>query len=349
MTRDWLNANRLTEARPFIANRTHDALGIPERARLLQDIVNSPDFAAPTGRHRHRTHPVGSNAIGADLIRFRNAAVRMWVFRSVGTVGVVSVMLMTILFTGSLLRRDDVRQAASRNVTKGPQVQYAAYVLGRATGNLSATQDMVLFAHETESGPRRGSLAGPPTASSVDSWWDQDSLDRARIEGYAVDGQPAYDIALTDRQGAISEKGVDYGAHLWWASSAPASLIRLWSSASHLLMIGGAVPTPLQISEELRSGALIPSGHQLVGDHEQFAFTDNIGHGTSYELWVDAATYLVVRTSFTDSDGARYQSSLQWLPRDMASEADLSVQVPSGFTRSIGPPSAVARTGVGVG
>ena len=112
--------------------------------------------------------------------------------------------------------------------------------------------------------------------------------------------------------------------------------------------------TPAAIAHNLNDGSWVVVGHSTVDGQSALALelegsTGPYGvSGGIGTIWVNASTYLVLRTVEVSSDlatrgGAAIghtvtTTDVSWIPQTPASLADLQIQIPAGFTEVTGPP-----------
>ncbi len=204
---------------------------------------------------------------------------------------------------------------SARPGTVGPHIEEPIHVLTvasitrRANAALGNVDDMVLQTHET-----RIRLTESGTVTDVyDTWSDRGDPEHSRTM-YFRDGQPVYDLQADSA--APSEMFVDYLKRTWYENPT--------IDYSHGHLLGS---TPDQIREQLSTGQLSFVGHETIDGRDTLHLSRHDIAPLTGDLWVDTATYLVVR-----SRNAIGTTDYTWLARNADSRSKLVPEVPAGFT-----------------
>jgi hypothetical protein len=219
--------------------------------------------------------------------------------------GTAAVVVATDLATTT----PNQRHAVTNHSTEPIRAQTVAFITRRAAAALATVDDMLLHTRETRI---RTTPSGVVT-ETYDTWSDRGNPEHSRSM-YTRDGQPIYDIQ-TDST-ASSEILVDYPTRTWYRSPT------IDYSNQHL--IGS---TPDNVRERLDSGGLTLVGHETINGHDVLHLTRTDTGPLAGDLWVDATTYLVVRT--TNPIGT---TDYDWLDRNATTRSLLVPVVPTGFT-----------------
>lgn len=230
--------------------------------------------------------------------------------------GTIAVVVTADPFTSTPTRTD----VGGDTATEPLRAQTVAFVTRRAGAALANLDDMVLHTRET-----RTRVIPTGTITEVyDTWSDRGDPEHSRSM-YLEYGQPIYDIQ-TDSS-AASELLVDYRTHTWYES--PTTDF----SNGHLLQ-----STPDRIRDQLDAGGVTLVGHETIGGRDTLHLSRHDIAPLTGDIWVDATSYLVVRSS-----NATGTTDFEWLARDAASRSTLVPVTPPGFAFGGRPPETPAR------
>ncbi len=252
--------------------------------------------------------------VAAPRHRVRRVAATVTVAAALGTT--TAVLVATSSTTSSPTRPD----AIGRDATEPIHAQTVAAITHRASAALTNLDGLVLHTRETRTRP----TASGAVTDVYDTWSDRGDPEHSRAM-YSVNGHPVYDIQ-TD-SAAPSERFVDYGKHTWYEGPT------IDYSNRHLLGT-----TPGRIRQQLDAGGLALVGHETIDGRDTLHLSRNDIAPLAGELWVDATTYLPVRSS-----NAIGTTDYEWLARTARSRSKLVPGVPPAFTFGGLPPETPAN------
>ncbi len=241
--------------------------------------------------------------------------------------------------TGAIVGRDSTassttgiaspttRSTAFNSHTKEPiPILTVAAITRRVEANLANVNDLVVHLRET----RVSSTPSGKDTEVYESWWDRGDPEHSRTK-YTHNGQPVYDIQRDE--GGPSERLVDYG-HRAWYESRPISGV-------HGQILGW---NPDVVRKLLSSKGLTFVGHETIDGRDTLHLARHDIAPIPGDLWIDPATYLIVRSSNPIST-----TDYEWLPRNSASLVQLVPVVPPGFAFGGRPPETPADSHGGKG
>lgn len=286
-----------------------------------------------------REHTAGirltSDIVAAAARRHRRRAAIRRAASAVGTLalaGAVAVVLPTLQRPTAPERH---HRASGPATTREPAVQTVAYVSARVRATLADDQNQI---EQVSINVRQGKR----TTYRGEFWYDQ-ATRTERHTSAATPGAAPQDWGATRRGSRSVMTTVDYKHRVWWTATAPGD-----PAADER---GLPPSTPAAIRASLKDGShtfTIVGREQVDGRatlhlrlSDRFAASPG-----SQDLWVDAATYQVVRrvTLKPVPDGVlRVQEDFQWLQRTPQALAKLEVVPPPGFTRVSDPVSVPPR------
>jgi hypothetical protein len=170
-----------------------------------------------------------------------------------------------------------------------------------------------------------------------------------------VNGQPAYDETMVTANGVTLATVMDVPDRAWWTLSTAAPTGSCPSGINCVVVTAPSSLTPAQIQAEVQAGTLhVIGGQQLVDGHQTIELSGFAAQAApafgAFDLWIDASTYLPVRSSTTRSDRTGTATSdFEWLAPSAANLAQLQVTVPPAFTYSALPIAPAAAAGGGLG
>lgn len=283
----------------------------------------------------------------ADRARIRNNRRRRMALGTAATAGTVVVAAAAAVL---------VATAGTGPPRRGPvaapaQAQTVAYLAARTGQALAAAQrgDAV---EQVRTGGRDwaaqpGSRAGK-AAPQMMSWYYRG---QARWEGFTAGGSPLFDGNLTAIRPASGGQRwaghlVDYQAKTWLhglATHGPDGPATDPSCSTFMPGLFAGADEAAQIREALACRQLKTAGTQQVDGVQATKLVsvrplqdDMSGlHGLRFTLFVDPATYLPVRTSWTwaaqPGEQGIIRSDFRWLPPTQVNRSALTVMVPAGF------------------
>lgn len=207
-------------------------------------------------------------------------------------------------------------QAAGNHAAEPIPARNVAFITRRAAAALANVDDMVLHTRETRT---RTTPSGTVT-EIYDTWSDRGDPEHSRSM-YTRDGTPIYDIQ-TD-SAASSETLVDHLTRTWYRSPT--------IDYSHRHLLGS---TPDNIRQRIESGGLTLVSHETIDGHDTVHLTRTDTAPLAGDLWIDATTYLPVRS--TNPIGT---TDYEWLDRNPTTRSLLVPVVPPGFTFGGTPPA----------
>jgi hypothetical protein len=256
------------------------------------------------------------------------------------TVGVAAAVagLLAVLLPGSL---------ASRGT--GAQIKTTAFVthVEHALSELSH-RNLVGYAR-SEYPPgysaepvSPGGLRVSPSTGAGSPWnvrylvvWAYQRV--SKESAFSAAGHRVFDLRFASAGGTLTSTGVVYHSRTWWRGA-------IGPVPAH----GGPAPTqcgpgirlgtggwPTFIRYELSCGEFTKGGQQRIGGTEAIQLTGNDGRET---IWVNARTYLPVRTVFSAPGGPQIQTDFGWFTPTQARLAELRLPIPPGF-RQVAPPN----------
>ena len=171
-----------------------------------------------------------------------------------------------------------------------------------------------------------------------DAWFDGSS-DRSRSVSSTPQGEPMYDHEFRRDEHGSWIRVVSHGDRAWWEYAHDRPITHGWS--------------PEDIRAHLDRGTLVEVAREHKNGKEELHLRwapENAPHGTRLrpgDLWVDAATYLPIRSAANDR-GRAVTMHFEWMERSPENLRFLEAPVPSGFRRLDGPP-AESPGGAGLG
>lgn len=295
---------RLADARPEAAGRTRDLVGPDERNAVLRSILLAADpplAAASPARPRRR-------------VRLATA---------VAGPALAGLVVVALVWAGTPATN---RPSRTSGPTKpGATAAGEPVTLDRVRLAVTQADDLILH---MKSDHGNGVL--------WETWHDV-AEGRSRSTSTTPGGRPIYDHELramgTDQ---LTVKVVGYDVRAWWTYVTPPE--RDGAKVTY-------GPSAADIKSQLAEGTMERIGpgtldgrdvlHLRWLPHSKPGFVTVPG-----EMWVDAATYLPVRSvNYWGIDGTRStRSDYEWLPRSASSTANLTAPIPAGFVQRDGAP-----------
>lgn len=161
-----------------------------------------------------------------------------------------------------------------------------------------------------------------------DAWFD-DSTGRSRSMSSTLDGAPMYDHGFRPHQDGWVVRVVSHQDRAWWEYQSERFVSHGWSSDD--------------IRGHLDAGTLEEVAREESGGRAELRLRwapENAPSGARMqpgELWVDASTYLPVR-SLAQDRGRTVTMEFEWLERSPSTEAFLEVNAPPGYPQLAGAP-----------
>jgi len=270
------------------------------------------------------------------LRRHRRRQLRRRVALPVLAVGVAAVVAVSVVAVAS---------GRSAPAAARPRIETAAYVLSRATSAVTAATSDVL-----------------EVRSRVSAGWSVTSWVAPKTGVVRLDTRLAPSGHSTFYSEPSKTVIVDYQTRSWWsvgldrlARSMPPGLRRRAELRHDLRLIPGllafqmnawdngdptlTIPTPAAIRSELADGRFRLIGSQTSGGQRLLELrgmgSGNAGvaqHDRMLAIWVNAATYLPVRSVAIVGSEPPLVSEFTWLAPTAANLAILTPRIPAGFT-----------------
>lgn len=188
-------------------------------------------------------------------------------------------------------------------------------------------------------------------------WFHGPRWTQVRVSsGFTVSGRRIYAVEDRITPSKQTVTGVIFANHTWWREGwpknpdaggsgrpdLPCGIVSLSGDGQQL----GVFFTPAGIRKDLACGAFVVTGHQHLNGIDTIRLAQQkLAHTTdspyAITLWVDAATYLPVRTMMTHIDGpdgrplaVKIVTSYTWRPVTEARLRALHIApIPAGFKR----------------
>lgn len=216
-----------------------------------------------------------------------------------------------------------------------PKVQTVAYVVNRAKSAITAADEDVL---EVQTRAASG--------WSYTLWFEVRPVLQLRVDVANTSGWSEEVFADGFRITTL-----DFQNHTWWAVQLPSgarpkhAILMVPGEAMVPLMtvgsgLGGALalPTPQNLRRELADGKFRLAGQETIDGTRVLHLQGASPSDRSVNIWVNAASYLPVRSSelIRSQTGnrlgwLRLNSRLTWLPATVANLAQLRPGIPAGF------------------
>lgn len=313
-------------ARPAAALHPEQHVGAEERAQVLKSILSSTpiDMGRSALVHRSRSVRPGKGVIGVAA----------------------GAIALGLVGSGIVVNRMDHggHHVASRPPTTSGLTKNVADVEAHLTKALTNISDI----EGTQSRFTLGTVG-----VDTESRWASPDGDTVRIQTF-LNGQEQYDETMVTADGVTNATVVDFPNRAWWTWSEPSDAQTCPSNMTCPGTSATSSLSPSSIMREVQNGTLrVVANHQAVAGHETIELAGSASQAApnlgTFDLWIDAGTYLPVRTANTGMHGATSSSDFQWLAVTATNLAQLQVVVPSGFTRSAAPISPAVGPAGGLG
>lgn len=199
-----------------------------------------------------------------------------------------------------------------------------ASVTAKLTASLGGEAGFLITSHVTQAS----------TGERLTSWIDAATGSRRLLLTNAA-GTPRTAEGIVLRGTNATVTTLDYATRTATTQTEPAAVIQ---SAQRL---GVNVPSPADIRRELSSAAMVGEGQAEVDGHRTYRIRMTVPpasqawfRGDDVELYVDASTYLLIRTTISHQGTQLDTDDLTWTPRAAADLSLARLTVPAGFTRS---------------
>lgn len=226
----------------------------------------------------------------------------------------------------STSRRRAIGVAASLALV-GSGAGLAASLGGRGGGDGRSRLDAALVVKRIEVAIKDGAAAGyvgydrSTTYSGGSLVWSEEdwfSGSESRSETFAPDGTPMLESWQDGTNKGAPVVEVDYQARHYYEGPSP------------LTTPGGPYGV---LNREIEIGELTVSGPSTVDGVEAYELSESPRDGGTYDIWVNASTFFVVRWVMSPSSGVRQTWDYSWSKPTPASLGELAQPaVPAGFT-----------------
>jgi hypothetical protein len=317
---------RIAAARPNAALHPEQHVGTAERAEILETLLSSAtmEVGSPTPVH------------WSSIVR-----------RGIAGVGVAAVALALGLL-GNAVASSRMDHGSPQDTNRPPTASKSIETVGAVKAHLTAALTDVDDIESTRSRFDLGSVG----VVRENRWTSPDGR-TIRVQT-SLNDQQQYDETMVTIGGTTHATVIDYPDRAWWTWSEPSDTPVCPSSAACQATIATDSLSPSSIENEVQEGTLhVTSNRQLIAGHETIELSGSAAQAApdlgTFDLWIDASTYLPVRTANTGLHGATSSSDFQWMASTPTNLAQLRVIVPSGFTRSPVPitPAHGAAPGLG--
>jgi len=171
------------------------------------------------------------------------------------------------------------------------------------------------------------------TGEKLTSWIDPATGNRRLL---LADAAGASEIAegIVVRGGRATITTLDYATRTATTETESARVIQ---SAARL---GVNVPSPSDIRSQLRSATLVSEGQTDIDGHRTYRMRMTVPprselwfRGDNVQLYVDAASYQLVRITISHNGTLLDTDDLTWTPRSTADLTQTRLTIPAGFTK----------------
>jgi hypothetical protein len=305
----------LREARPGLPGENRTTAS-PAAERMLRGILSQP--GGPPGR------PGGLTGRTGRAPRPRPQARRGWRSRRLVLTALVVVALVGagLLGAGEFGPRPATGGGAtSRGASLLGKIETASYVISRVTASVTRVGQDVIRTQVIAGGYTRDTWLGPGH--------------KVRLRTY-LRGRLLSDVTETPAQITV----IDYASRTWWTAPNPPAAAECRPPLCVVMKFSPDDPRPVLLAAAFGRalttiGFYRVGGPTWIGGRRALLLTNRSLAGWTVRLWVDAASYLPLR-SVVSSDGqpARsLRSSIAYLPATAANVASLNAAVPAGFTQ----------------
>lgn len=296
---------RLTSARPRIADSLDQLVGAGERAELLERILTSQPIERDQLRHRPASMPrrrvmtalVGAAAAAVVVTAF---AARVWPGQSPRQAGPLASAVLVSHITAAARSVNDVVVITSTN--DGVRSTFWTLTQGGHATRMRYSIDGMPSYDQTISDAH-----GRRTITNVDfaarAWW--------RVVSSPVPGDPCVV--------AVGGRGATAGAE---------------SGPSSCQVFG---PTPRQVVRSLNSGLFHITAHPVIDGRRAIKLTAHYPNTSGeYDLIVDARSFLPL-LSVNSVNSPPFTTTYRYLRATWRNLALLQVPIPSGFRHAAQP------------
>jgi len=212
--------------------------------------------------------------------------------------------------------------APSHGPTPAARPTTAAFVTARLSASLAAEARYLITSKVTQNA----------TGQTLTSWLDPATGNRRLLLANAAGASEiAEGIVIHGANATVTT--LDYAARTVTTDTEPAATIRTDAR------LGVNVPSPGEIRKELRAATLVSEGRAVVDGHHTYRLRLTVPPasqawfpGDDVELYVDASTYQLVRTTISRHGRLQDTDDLTWTPRSTADLSLAKVIIPAGFS-----------------
>ena len=286
-----------------------------ERLAAVAPVTDADTRAAMSAEDRERLLEsiVSSQPVGPAQYE----TVRRPVRRRLPAVAASAVAALVFATLGFVITRPHGPETGH---TTGPPV--------RSADSPSVVLDKVRLAVSTADSRILHVRTDPGNGVLWDAWFDGSS-DRSRSMSSTPQGEPMYDHEFRRDEHGSWIRVVSYSDRAWWEYPHDRAITHGWS--------------PEDIRAHLDRGTWFEVARQQKDGEEELHLRwapENAPDGTRMQpgdLWVDASTYLPIRSAANDR-GRAVTMHFEWLERSAENLRALEAPVPPGFRRLDGPP-----------
>ena len=230
--------------------------------------------------------------------------------------------------------RTAVAAGSGTSVSKAPRIQTVGYVTKQVTAALANVNNYINYSQSTD----KGLAATMPGLDvyTAENWVDprtnNDFLVLVDSNGKSISWNSSY---LVNRVLTWKNVEADFSTGTWFVSVTHAAGPIQGSTAGVTSFAG---PTPQEIKAWFDSGDAKLLGTQEVNGHQAIGLRLPLGKAGYRELWVDAKTYLPLRTIVKFPGRPLGVGNETWLPRTKALVDMVNhINIPAGF-KQVPPP-----------
>lgn len=293
----------------------------------MNDTETYFDFERAVLSELHAARARGAAGEPAVTVRARRRRARRLVPVAVAGAAAAAVAAVTVAGTGGTAVKPAPPAAAAGGLPSSSSVRNAVLAA------FDASADDIVHVHVV------GVTPGEPTMTQ-DQWQSPVTVRTGAVVHFRLlnfwGGAPQQDVGMiwTQPASAASRKSVtgelidvEYDSKTW--------------SDQKATQVAGGVFGVQEVRNEIAQGYLHVDGRTTVGGQQAIKLSLRGVPGDDSTVWVDASTYLPIKSVSIMTNGARgtTTATYQMLPPTPANLASLNVPVPTGFTRTATPPA----------
>ncbi|MGH7866229.1 MAG: hypothetical protein ACREP9_01035 [Candidatus Dormibacteraceae bacterium] len=266
------------------------------------------------------------DSITATCMQKRQTVIRKGIRRPVAVITVFSAtaVVAALAVTGAVVFQD---RPGTTPTLATQTVHDAAYVTARTEGAMDGDAHDVVYVTSI-----------PGNGVTWKSWTLVDGS-KGHFTSMKLNGQPINDMTLISGKDTDSATVVSYPDRAWWTWSDkrdpnPCKGV----SGCHPVAQSPGLMTPDEIRKQLASGTLkLVSSQGSIDGQPVVELAGTSLLQRPFTLWVNALSYLPIRTRVDNPGGIASQADYTWLPPTADNLAKLEVTIPAGFTHAPGP------------